>query len=299
MPGHRKSVTRETNDLQRRPADGAAGGVTVAKTYLFWDPLSDNILQERDETGAVTAEYTTESGLYGNVISQKQGGLERQFHYDAQGSTLAVTDDNQQVTDTRAYSAFGETTESTGSTVFPFQYVGQKGYYYAEPLSHYVRRRHLVVSHGRWMSVDPISTVTSILDLYGYAVNSPLNHGDPSGLGVICHGTPSWEDPILIATGGIFVYGNWCGFRKHGPLGAIDCVDAACQAHDLALQPPIVFNPLARRLADCALEQQVLQCMIPPGGCHALPTLGQKLRCLGAAGAVGAWAHGACESITI
>ena len=34
----------------------------MARTYFFWDPLSDNILQERDETGAVMAEYTTEPG---------------------------------------------------------------------------------------------------------------------------------------------------------------------------------------------------------------------------------------------
>jgi hypothetical protein len=93
----------------------------VAKTYLFWNPLSDNMLQERDETGAVTAEYTAEPGLYGNVISQNRGGVESQYHYDAQGSTLALTDDNQNVTDTRAYSAFGKPSESAGSTVFPFQ----------------------------------------------------------------------------------------------------------------------------------------------------------------------------------
>ena len=53
---------------------------------FFWDPLSDNILQERDETGAVTAEYTAEPGLYGNIISQNRGGVESQFHYDAQGA---------------------------------------------------------------------------------------------------------------------------------------------------------------------------------------------------------------------
>ena len=96
---------------------------------FFWDPLSDNILQERDETGAVTAEYTAEPGLYGNIISQNRGGVESQFHYDAQGSTLAVTDDNQNVTDTFAYTAFGEVTERTGTTEVPFQYIGQKGYY--------------------------------------------------------------------------------------------------------------------------------------------------------------------------
>ena len=82
----------------------------MPETNFFWDPLSDNILQERDETGAVTAEYTAEPGLYGNIISQNWGGVESQLHYDAQGSTLAVTDDNQSVTDTFAYTAFCQST---------------------------------------------------------------------------------------------------------------------------------------------------------------------------------------------
>src|ERR1051325_5544301 len=89
----------------------------MSRTYFFWEPLSDNILQERDESGTVTAEYTTEAGLYGNVISQNRGGVESQYHFDPQGSTLALTDDNQQVTDTYAYSAFGEVTARTGSTL--------------------------------------------------------------------------------------------------------------------------------------------------------------------------------------
>jgi len=42
---------------------------------FFWDPLSDNILQERDAIGALTGEYTTELGLYGNVISQNRSGV--------------------------------------------------------------------------------------------------------------------------------------------------------------------------------------------------------------------------------
>ena len=58
----------------------------------------------------MTAEYTAEPGLYGNIISQNWGGVESQLHYDAQGSTLAVTDDNQSVTDTFAYTAFCQST---------------------------------------------------------------------------------------------------------------------------------------------------------------------------------------------
>src|SRR5436190_10969341 len=127
----------------------------MSRTYFFWDPLSDNILQERDESGTVTAEYTTEPGLYGNLISQNRGGVESQYHFDPEGSTLAVSDDNQNITDTFGYSAFGELTERTGMTVNPFQYVGKKGYYHltsANAVS--VRHRTLSILLGRWYSID-------------------------------------------------------------------------------------------------------------------------------------------------
>src|SRR5258706_6027582 len=114
----------------------------MSRTYFFWDPHSDNILQERDESGTVTAEYTTEPGLYGNLVSRNRGGVESQYHFDPQGSTLALTDDNQQVTDTFAYTAFGEVTEHTGSSVNSFLVIGQKGYYRDDLIGEYwVRRR--------------------------------------------------------------------------------------------------------------------------------------------------------------
>jgi hypothetical protein len=113
----------------------------MSETNFFWDPLSDNILQERDETGEVMAEYATEPSLYGNVVSQSRGGVESQFHYDRQGSTLAVTDGEQDVSDTREYSAFGQVTASTGSTLFPFQYRGRAQYFRDIATSDYVGRR--------------------------------------------------------------------------------------------------------------------------------------------------------------
>ena len=114
----------------------------MPEVNFFWDNLSDNILQERDETGAVTAEYTTEPGLYGNLISQNRGGVESQYHFDPQGSTLALTDDNQNVTDAYAYSAFGEATEHAGTTFNSFQFIGQKGCYRSDATGECsVRRR--------------------------------------------------------------------------------------------------------------------------------------------------------------
>ena len=153
----------------------------MARKYFFWDPLSDNILQERDETGSVTAEYTAEPGLYGNIISQNRGGVESQYHYDAQGSTLAVTDDNQNVTDTFAYSAFGEVTERTGTTEVPFQYIGQRGYN-TDSLTGQImaRERPYEPVRARWLSVDPIDG-PALSNLYGYVRNAPITSSDPSG----------------------------------------------------------------------------------------------------------------------
>jgi hypothetical protein len=101
----------------------------VAKTCFFWDELEDNIVEEFDDADVTVADYTTEPDHFGNVISQHRSGQSSFFHYDALGSTLSVTDEGQQVTDTRAYSAFGEATEASGNTLFPYQYLGAMGYY--------------------------------------------------------------------------------------------------------------------------------------------------------------------------
>lgn len=155
----------------------------MPETNFFWDPLSDNILRERDETGAVTAEYTTEPGLYGNVISQNRGGVESQFHFDAIGSTLALTNDNQTVTDTRTYAAFGETVEQSGFMQFSCQYIGQHEYWRDSLTGQYlIRQRTYEPCRARWTSIDPVRKGTFETGLYIYGSNSPLNRIDPSGL---------------------------------------------------------------------------------------------------------------------
>ena len=76
-------------------------------------------------TFAIGAVYTHTLGL----ISSNRGGTKRYFHYDGLGSTHALTDSTGATTDTYTYSAFGVQESSTGSSVNPFRYVGQWGYY--------------------------------------------------------------------------------------------------------------------------------------------------------------------------
>jgi hypothetical protein len=72
----------------------------VARTCIFWDEIEDNIVEEYDEAGVTLADYTTERDHFGNVISQRRNGDSSFFHFGDLGSTLAVTDESQNVTDT-------------------------------------------------------------------------------------------------------------------------------------------------------------------------------------------------------
>ena len=165
--------------LQRKLRSHQKEDLAMPEVNYFWDEIEDNVIEEYDENGNTIVEYTTEPTLYGSVLSQDRGGQVRHYHYDGQGNTVSLTDDAGNVTDTRKYSAFGEVTESTGTTVFPYQYGAQWGYA-ADGVMYSIRRRHLAFSTGRWTSCD---TVLSILDIngYTYARSSPTRFIDPSG----------------------------------------------------------------------------------------------------------------------
>jgi hypothetical protein len=48
------------------------------------------------------------------LISQERDGVASHYHYDGQGSTLALTNKESEITDEYAYNAFGETTTEIG-----------------------------------------------------------------------------------------------------------------------------------------------------------------------------------------
>ena len=80
--------------------------------------------------------YTNESQDYGNLISQYRKGptiwVPSYYQYDALGSTRVLTDESGNATDTYTYDAWGNEVAVSGSTVNPFRWVGQVGYYWDE-----------------------------------------------------------------------------------------------------------------------------------------------------------------------
>ena len=155
-------------------------------TNYIWDVESDNLLMETDASGATTAVYTNEPDVFGELVSQRRGGVTSYYHFDAQRSTRQLTDANQNVTDAATYTAFGEAVASSGVTSNPFGYQGALGYYLnPETNDLYIRARFYSAQLGRFCSRDPIGHVRNS-NIYFYADDIPVAAVDPSGL-ITCH----------------------------------------------------------------------------------------------------------------
>ncbi len=104
------------------------------------------------------------------------------YHYDGIGSTRALTDVAGNVTDTYAYTAFGELEDSTGVTTNDYLYTGEQfdpnlGFYY-------LRARYYNAGIGRFQNMDTwagtlVEPITQAKFLY--ANDNPVMLVDPSG----------------------------------------------------------------------------------------------------------------------
>ena len=97
-------------------------------THFIWDRVSDNVLSEMDDVGVETVRYMNEPSQFGNLLSQLRSGTNSFYHFDAQGCTRQLTGDEEAVTDSYTYTAFGEPVTSSGTTTNPFLYYGNWGY---------------------------------------------------------------------------------------------------------------------------------------------------------------------------
>ena len=94
-------------------------------TNYLWDETSPygDVILETDGSGAALASYVLGGA---ELLSQTRDGTTSYYLPDGQGNIRALTDDSGYVTDTYAYSAFGEVLSRTGSTVNPYQYTSQQ-----------------------------------------------------------------------------------------------------------------------------------------------------------------------------
>jgi RHS repeat-associated protein len=183
---------------------------------------------------------------------------------DALGSTLALVDSSGNIQTSYTYDPYGGTSVTGTSNGSEFQYTGRENegnglYFY--------RARYYSPLLGRFISEDPLGFGGSGSNFYAYALDSPANLADPSGLesgnlnelvpgpnGEIATNSPltpqqqADEDAywffLLRWKNWIPTHGNWCGPNWSGGLNPtlnhgldgtaapVDALDALCQQHD-------------------------------------------------------------------
>jgi RHS repeat-associated protein len=108
----------------------------------------------------------------------------KNYHYDAIGNTLALTDDTELVTDKYAYGPYGEAAGSSGATPNQFRYVGKFGVMREDNGLIFMRARFYDPTTKRFMGKDPVKgsiADSQTINPYTYVCSNPIILTDPLG----------------------------------------------------------------------------------------------------------------------
>ena len=167
-------------DGRRVQQTTTVNGLSSTVAFL-WDEASlyGDVILETDESGNTLAAYVLGGA---ELLSQNRGGTIRYYLQDAQSSTRTLTDASGNVTDTYAYTAFGETLSHSGASDNPYLYTGQQ--FDALTGLYSLRARYYDPALGRFLSRDVYPyALDNLLELnrYLYGLDNPVNALDPTG----------------------------------------------------------------------------------------------------------------------
>lgn len=155
------------------------------------------------------------------ACNQHCNGTNSFYLHDSRGALRNLVISAGTITDTYIYTAFGVELQTSGSTINPFRYVGQYGYYREFVDIYYIRARWLDAVKGRWLSRDVPQLVTKG-GRYGYVGQDLLSYVDPRGWQTqpILQPQPEpppYQWPLRIVRGGLGQapeagFGPWFGF---------------------------------------------------------------------------------------
>ncbi|RLS57511.1 MAG: RHS repeat-associated core domain-containing protein [Planctomycetota bacterium] len=158
---------------------------------------------QTDAAGATETAFTTEPSTYGSLISHRKAGASTTYHFDALGSTRALTDASETVVERYNYTAFG-TLLGSPTLLTPFQWGGMVGYYWdADLATQYIRARHYQPAIARWISLDPIGFAGGDANLFRYVGNSPTSGATGMRLKLTAAAYGRWQ---LAITGSALTY---------------------------------------------------------------------------------------------
>jgi RHS repeat-associated protein len=151
-------------------------------THYVYD-AAGNLLVEANASNEITRYYIHGLGLLAMDIPVSEYSIDTYcYHYNAIGSTIAMSDDTRRIVNKYAYTPFGEVANQTEPVPQPFKFVGQHGVM-AEPNGfYYMRARYYDPVVGRFVSEDPSGFAGGDVNLYAYVTNNPILFNDPLGL---------------------------------------------------------------------------------------------------------------------
>ena len=161
-------------------------GIRVNKTvngatkHFIVDSQRDyaQVIAESNNDDQIVANFT-----YGlDLVSMAKDNESYFYLYDGLGSTKALSDSTENLTDTYDYEAFGELLNQTGSTENNYLFTGEQ--YDGELDNYYLRARYYDQGVGRFTQMDEwygdVNTPIT-LNKYVYANSDAVNWTDPSG----------------------------------------------------------------------------------------------------------------------
>ena len=124
--------------------------------------------------------------VYGlGLIGEETDGDFKTYHFDSRGSTIAITDEDGNITDTFAYDTYGKMTSRTGTTPVIFGYNGRYGVVTDANGLLYMRARYYSPVMRRFVNADIVAGDVSnsiTLNRYAFADANPVLNVDPLGL---------------------------------------------------------------------------------------------------------------------
>ena len=132
-------------------------------------------------TNGVTTKYVYGRGL----IGEETNSSFKTYHFDFRGSTIAITDEAGNITDTFAYDTYGKCVSRTGMSNVIFGYNGRDGVVTDENGFIYMRARYYSPEMKRFVNADVVAGQISnavTLNRFAYANGNPVSFVDPFGL---------------------------------------------------------------------------------------------------------------------
>ena len=140
---------------------------------------------------------TTYTIVHGEVLTENRNGTERAYLFDVIGSTMAIADSSQAITDTFSYWPFGEQKSHIGPSATPLQFLGVYGARKDSVTRIHIGARELRTSLARWSQQDRLYMDRT---RYSYALDNPVNYRDSSGFQAEL--APTAPPPLYLVEGG-------------------------------------------------------------------------------------------------